>query len=177
MTSMTSEIFFEKKNVILCNLFCVWSLKICKFPLACNKSHQSYLGECWLYKYHFFSIWNAFSGQYFSKYESKDPRNLENCKFCIFLLNFIFPLQTFNILTLKLNLTVFVNENTHLGYVFLKKVLYRLNVSLAVNESGAITVKLFKLFFYFNKSLKNNKFWISRSIFPAIKRNFSCDNF
>ena len=51
-------------------------------------------------------------------------RNLKEFRFCIFSLIFIFPLQTFNVLlTLHLNLTIFVNVNMHLGQAIKKKVI------------------------------------------------------
>ena len=40
---------------------------------------------------------------------------LEKFRFCIFSLNFISPVQAFNILTLHLNLTIFSIGNMHLG--------------------------------------------------------------
>ena len=58
--------------------------------------------------------------QYFLKYEYRDLGTLQKFRFCILLLNFIFPLQTFYVLNLHLNLTIFVNLGMHLGHTFSK---------------------------------------------------------
>ena len=77
-----------------------------------------------------FFHFEIFKNNIFIKMSVATLGGLEKFWFCICLLNFIFPLETFNELTLNLSLNIFVTGSMHLEQTFSKIKLFMLNVDM-----------------------------------------------